>query len=563
MANHIAQPLDFLGLDVSLLAPKAPGTQGKVRHPDEALLGGQITNLPVTLEPRNTFGGVGGYSTFDDYYETIHVRPARIDVGRLTAAVRREVEVWSAYRNDSRTLESVAVEADDGIDLDGPTLPYDYGPLESQTFTLDVTPEGPATIAANYDLTFTTPERDPSWFVEGVRLIEWTVEPNWAGGFEERFAFKTEVLSSFDGSEQRIALRHRPRRFFAFSPLAAGERDRELKRLLSTWQNRTYAMADWPRGVSTNGVPAGGQSVLLSKPLEGLTEGGLIALRYGRSSQVIEVEKIEGDLIRLNSPVLQAFPAGTMAYVGLTVHADKELTSQRITSHIGELGAQFREMHVAGKVDLPNAATTFREAEVFDRKPNWGEQVDLTHAWDVAWLDTDRGAFDYRTPHDAPKDVRQFVHTLDNREQVAEVRDVFFRAKGRRGELYVPTWDDDLQVPPGVVLAAGTTQLPVTTPGESTRMANERVYRNICMRLTDGTHLYRHITAGGFNNNDPILVVDTGWPRNIVAEEIVAIHFMPRCRFASDELLVNWLTDGIAEATMAFQVLEDRDEEDS
>ncbi|GEK71603.1 MULTISPECIES: hypothetical protein [Halomonas] len=562
MAHVIAADVDFLGLGVALLAPTAPDAVPKVRAAEAPGQAGPTDNLPVTLEPRASIGATAGHATLDDYYETIHVRPALVDVGRLTSSVSREVEVWSAYRDADRTLEQLDITAGDGINLSGPGLPFTFGPLESTVFTLAVTPEGPATIDARYDLVFSTQERDPHWAVVGTRLIEWTLAPNWQGRVKETYRFKTEVLTAFDGTEQRIALRHRPRREFAFDILADGDRDREMRRLLSTWQNRTYAMADWPRGVGTSGVPTGGQSVLLQAPIEDLEVGGLIVLRHGDRSQALEVQALNGDLVTLNSPVAECFPVGTRAYRGLIVHAEPQLRGQRRTAQVGQLSADFREMHIASALQVPAATTIWRGLEVLTRHPNWRESPGLQPAWAFDWLDADRGAFDYRTPHDAPKDVRRFTFTLASRADVAELRDTFLRAKGQRGELFVPTWDADLELREGALFIDGTTQLPIRTPDDASRMTTERVYRNVCVRLTDGTQLYRHVVAGGFNNEDPVLVVDAPWPRNIEAHEIVAIHWMPRCRFGSDQMTVQWVTSEVAEITLAFQVLEDVEEGD-
>lgn len=561
MANVIAAHTGFLKLDVAALTAEKPKTHGQVRHAFAAPLAPITKNLPVDVKPASTAPGVAAHATISDYYETIHVRPANIDVGRITSSVRREVEVWNAYRKDSRTLEQIDVTAGSGILVDGPDLPRVLGLLESIVFTVDVTPEGPATINARYDLVFSTPEKDPNWRIVGVRIIEWTAPPNWADTFDETWAFKTEILTSFDGSEQRMALRHRPRRTFAFSPLSADGRDRDVKRLLSTWQNRTYAMADWPRGVNTNGISAGGQSLLLWEPIEDLEVGGLLVLRNGDVSQVIEIAEIDGNLITLNSPVLTSMPPMTKAYRGLTVHADPSLSGRRLTSRVGRLSAQFREMHIAQTLAFGPREVTWRGLEAFLTKPNWARDVSLEHNWDVEWLDVGRGAFDYRTPHDAPKDIRKFTYVMRNRDEVRALRDFFFRCKGRRAEVFVPTWDEDLVYPRTDALGSGNAQLVIDDERDVNRMVSEKVYRNICVRLTDGTTILRHVIGGGTGPQGPALVLNAGWPRDIEAHEIVSIHWMPRCRLATDELTIRWLTDGVAEATLAFMTLEDTGED--
>lgn len=562
MAHVIAASPDFLGLDVALLASDKPKTEGQVRQammPPQAPV---TQNLPVSLAPGAALGGQAAYATIDDYYETIHVRPARIDVGRITSPVRRQVEVWNAYRAASRTLSSLDATGNEGITLTGAVLPVTLGLLASTVYTLEVTPDGPARVDARYDLAFTTPERDPHFRVLGTRIIEWSIPPDWAEPFEETWAFKTEVITAFDGSEQRLAVRHRPRRTFRFAPTEAGARDRDMRRLLATWQNRTYAMADWPRGVTSSGVAPGGNTVFLGSPLEGLAAGGLLVLRHGDESLIGEVQAVDGLQVTLNAPVVQGLPEGTRAFRGLTVHADASLSGRRLTSHVGRLAAQFREMPVAETLEAPAAAaTTWRGLEVFLTRPNWRGEVSLEHEWPVEWLDSGRGAFGFRVTRLAPQDTRRVTFTLRGREEVAALRDFVFRCKGRRGEVYVPTWDEDLVYPLAAPLGAGNAQLAVSDKGDVERMAAEQVYRNICVRLTDGTTLFRHVIDAGEGAQGPILVLDTGWPRNIEPGEIVAIHWMPKSRLATDDLTLRWLTDGVAEATLAFATLPDLGED--
>lgn len=525
-------------------------------EPGEALPGAVTITLPVS---ENEIGYVGAVaaSPLDDIYETIWVVPALLDVGRITASVRREVEVWNAYTVDERTLESVSATADDGITTSGVALPYTFAPLGNAFFTVDVSPNGPATIGANYDLNFSTVERGQGWAVEGVRIIEWTTPPNWADRYEETFAFSTEIITSFNGTEQRLARRHRPRRTLAFTPLVSDTQDREMKRLLSTWQNRTFAMADWPRGVPTNGVPAGGQTVWLLEPNPDLEVGGLLVLRHKQTSQVIEIEAIDNELVTLNSPVLQAFPAGTKAYKGLIVHADASLSGRRLNSRVGRLRAQFREMHVPQKLTPPAAPLTWRGLEAFLTRPNWARDITLESNWEAAWLDSGHGAFDYRVPVDAPADVRKFTYLARDREEVRALREAYHRLKGRRGEVFVPTWDDDLPYVSDLPLIEGAAQLSVADARDSLRMVSERVYRNICVRLVDGTILLRHVTGGSDGPAGPQLVLDEGWPRNIAPEEILTIHWMPKCRLGSDDLTVDWVTDQVAEVSLAFTTLPD------
>ncbi|MBB3231699.1 hypothetical protein [Halomonas stenophila] len=520
------------------------------------LEGALTDNLPNAALP-DGHGGAVAASPVGDVYDTIWVVPGELRVGSITATTQREVEVWNAYRT-TRQLDDILVTAGEGIDVSGPTLPYTFAPLENFILAVAVHPDGPASIDARYDLDFATAEGSPHFTVVGQRIIQWSIAPNWQHPYEETLACRTEILEAFDGSEQRIALRHLPRRTLAFTPLVDGEGSRRANRLLSTWQNRNYAMADWARGVGFAGLPAGAEILELDETMPELEVGQLIVLRGGGNTQAIEVADIVGTTVTLNSPTAYPYPAGSVAYPGLIVHADASLSARRYTAAVGEMSLAFTEMHQTGQLDLPAAPVTWRDREVFLARPNWVTRPQVDHRWAFEWLDSGRGQFATRTPHDAPKDIRKFAFTLEGRDAVRAIEQFFLRMRGRRGECYAPTQDDDLPLPAATTLLDGSQALPIRDIEDADRMDAERVYRNVYVRLTDGTELFRQVTGADLSEaENPKLALDAAWPRTIEAHEVAKCCWLPRCRLASDELRIRWITAAVAETTLAFQVLED------
>jgi len=86
----------------------------------------------------------------------------------------------------------------------------------------------------------------------------------------------------------------------------------------------------------------------------------------------------------------------------------------------------------------------------------------------------------------------------------------------------------------------------------------EKVYRNVYMRLTDGTELFRQVLGADLSDaEEPKIGLGEGWPRTIYGYEVAKCCWMPRARLATDNLVIRWVTDRVAEATLAFQVLPD------
>ena len=55
-----------------------------------------------------------------------------------------------------------------------------------------------------------------------MKKFLWQVEPDWTNGITETLEWKTDILQSYSGAEQRIARRLSPRRTFEFTILING-----------------------------------------------------------------------------------------------------------------------------------------------------------------------------------------------------------------------------------------------------------------------------------------------------------------------------------------------------
>ncbi len=547
-----------------------PGSQDSpVRLPtrgaiyEEADLGGTgalTIRLPRPPVPATQYRGIQGRTIFDDYYNTIHVSPVAIDVGDVTNEVVRSVEVWNSFIESSQTIESVDAQQAEGIRLGGQTLPVTLGPLRATTFQVSVTSAGPADINAYFGLDLPGFDEARYWTIVGRRIIEWTVPPNWRDPYQVTYEFKTEVIVSTTGKEQRIALRHRPRINYAFTPMLYGAQGRQADRLLSTWQNRSFAMADWSQGVHTPGLPAGGQVLTVDEIRPSMKPGELITLRDSDGSQVIEISEIDGLTISLTSPVARSFSASTKVFPALIVRSESSVQVNKYTSAVGTLAARFLRTHKSGRLETTEAPHTYRETELFLTRPNWSGQATLEHSFEYDERDTGRGYFDAVVTHLAPKDVRKAVYTFYSRSEVDAFLEFFYRCKGRRGEFYAPTWDDNVAVDPNRMLVNGSGQLPLAESGDVGRFVNDRVYRNLTVRLADGELMHRQISYAEEGTDGPVIVVTEPWPRTMSPGEIVSVSWLPRWRLGSDEVSIEWLTDGRAQATLSMQTIEDVDE---
>lgn len=331
----------------------------------------------------------------------------------------------------------------------------------------------------------------------------WTIPANWERNVLEEVAYRTEVLTSRDGTEQRIAQRVNPRYSFSFDVRVGRSRAAELERLLAKRHAYNFRFAH-PRAsaLSDRGHPGAA----------GFT---------GRFDGEIQV----------------------------TARTDRVLDAQlRIAVNPGVYTGDY----LTGYTHPP--ADTFHEGlEVFTLKPNWAEPVRLNFAQFTEILDRQRGVTGFNAPRRFTDRMVQFGLMIRNEDQENRIRGVFERARGQQGEFYMI---DPLsaQFSPVTSLSGGTT---FTIPGRAVadRFASERIYRNIAIRTTAGT-IYRRVTSIALVSGNSQINVTPALPA-LLASEIIGIHWLLKVRFAADTLSFSWETDTVARMTINVRPLED------
>ncbi|HBY9743361.1 TPA: hypothetical protein MJA57_27505, partial [Klebsiella pneumoniae] len=114
-----------------------------------------------------------------------------------------------------------------------------------------------------------------------VRL-PWLMEPDWAEGVSETLSWKTDVLISPSGAEQRIARRLSPRRLYEFTVLAGNADARALETQLFHAGGVTWDMPVFPDvAVLATPVTAGSQVIAVPTAGRDFVVGDNLLLKQG------------------------------------------------------------------------------------------------------------------------------------------------------------------------------------------------------------------------------------------------------------------------------------------
>jgi hypothetical protein len=511
---------------------------------------GYIADTQPVEEPGNAkAGSIQPMFGFADWYDRIHVTPAKLEMGYVVAAQTQDLTVWNAYMTP-KTLSSITSENVEGIGLTQPApTPLTYQALRERTYTITVTDRGPNIIDAAYQFNFVG-ANSPLVEITGIRITAWTWAPNWGEPMIERLEWLTDTLVAFDGTEQRIQLREYPRRALEFSFGAQGKQRRRLDIALYGWGARGWALPFWPDGQRLEASLLIGDLVVpVSTTNRDFTAGGLVMLLADDgTSEVIEIESVAADSLTLARGVLRDWPA-TSAVI-YPVHLARLPASHGFQ--------RFTHDYVDGRVrfDFQDASawpaaveTNYRGLPVLTEKPNWVQDIDQTMIRKLSQLDYGTGQRAFDDESNLPEILQSYRWFLDTRTKIAAFRSWLYSRAGKAKAVWVPTWADDLQLAADAGAAATTIDVENVDYTKQIWPTPRLHRRDIRIELTSGAVYYRRITgAAEINTTIERLGIDSAVGVILTPATVRSISFLALARLDADGVEINWFTGDSAEA---------------
>lgn len=528
---------------------------------EEILVVGLYTNaLPVPVLVAS-FPGTHITGFYEDYYNRIWFVPTSVDLGAVSSEVVADVVVWNAYRNPV-TLTSINAVGNIGVTLGDIAPPETIGQLRILPFKVIAYEDGPPSIDATFTFNFSGLDSYPLP-VTGSRARLWPFVPNWDDAFEVTYEFRTEIITSRTKREQRRALRQTPRKALSFSTAVDGERFRTFIRDMSAWQQRPFIMPEFSRHVATAvEMLTGSNSVTVGAVPPWVVAGGLVTIMNKRDLGMFTVASIDGNEITFVNQATVTWPVGSKIMPGLTGRLNDNIRAAQLTSRAIEINVDFSaDPGLEPVIPTPPAPSAFNGYELFHNPINWAERPSPSFTSFLETVDFGFGRESHFIP--APFNIRfgEASYLGASLEQVDELLELFSRMKGRRGEFYAPTGTADIELKEDIRL--GTNNVRIEGQQFAIDYGENTVYRAIYLKLVDGTTIQRLVEdiypVDDVNGQDSVIQLTDTWPQDITLDQIAFVSWLPRWRFASDSLVVQWLTDEVATLIFTAQTVEHLD----
>ncbi|RWI96433.1 MAG: hypothetical protein EOR22_06650 [Mesorhizobium sp.] len=393
------------------------------------------------------------------------------------------------------------------------------------------------------------------------------IVPNWQNGVRDTYEFKTNVFTSRNGTEQRRGERVNPRRTIEAAILLDGDRLRSFNDALHLARDGKVTVGDFSAdsAILMQTVADGGTVLTVDRVPAWLTGSMSCVLLTGRKSRKIAIDFVSGNQVVLTSGVVGAVGQGATLLPLLPASLGKATTLSIYTTTVAtsslklevEPGTVVREADPLPFDDGPTGETTqifgpaglFYGRYVLLRKPNYVQQPQMAFNMGFETVDYDRGVTKTFTPVPLVSRTLTATYMALSHADAMAMLDVFLRARGRAGEIYVPTWGNDF---PGIKGMSGSNIRFAGTDFYDAYQADP-AHQAILIRKKDGTLIPHEISAWQIDSDDTLIATET--PIGATADEIELISWMFVARFASDTFTINWVTNGVANIAMSFTTL--------
>lgn len=491
----------------------------------------------------------------EDWFDRFHLLPTRtIDAGNVVGASTAHFSIWNAWFQ-AKELTGSAFSGDDGLTLAGIAAPYTFRAFEETPFTLTIAPTGSPVIDAHFDFAFATGET-LVLVVTGRRIIVFALRPDWSSGVLEALEWASEVLTAWDGTEQRVTLRDHPRRTLEYAVLAEGISAQALEASLHGWGGRDYCVPLWTdQSVLAAPVSAGADALNLSDDIathDYRADGLAVLWASDIRAEATEILAVVANTLTLKRPVGRAWPAGTRVYPGTVMRLDGTTRLERITDRIAAARVRFVDAAHTSLTATEATLQTYRGLPLCLWRPDWSHE----YGDDIGRM---LAALDYTTGLVTVDDLTQRAHPtrsmgwlLADRERIRAAKAWLSARRGRVHPFWIPTWSEDLSITRDI--PSSDAALVVAAAGWS-RFWPDPLRRDLLIRTRQGDFLRRVTGIQAVGIKEESVALDAALGVDVARQEILSVHWLQWVRLNADRIEIQWETDAVAKINLSLAVL--------
>lgn len=382
--------------------------------------------------------------------------------------------------------------------------------------------------------------------------------PNWATPVNETLEWKTDVLRSKNGDEQRRQLRQVPRRGFEYNLMVSGEIASMIEAYVWSWHDKNFALPVWTdigRITGTTDVPVLATTIpLVTATLGFRADDFAVLIENAKTFEVVEIGSVSANSLTIKSGLARSWPVGSKVYPLIVSHLSESVTLSRKNSRVVTGGVRFMTSPDIVDPNIPTlaAGSMYDGYEVVTAMPNWKDSVDNEFSRLFDTVDSGVGAVRFFQREKTSRIVRPFSWWLKSRAQIEAFRGLVGRLSGQSKSCWMPSWNDDFTIAATTLSNSNI----VTVKGIwFSGMVGVDIQRDrLMITLPNGTTVYRRIVnmTPNYSTDTTQLQLDSVLGTTISVNDNSRVRFMLKCRLATDKVVIPWQTDRIATPLTSF-----------
>lgn len=493
--------------------------------------GGFITH--VGSKPRRKWttskaSGTVGFvaeGAWDIMKNSIFIAPTRVDLGVSADRAVREFDMWHTF-TQQLVITNIAQKGTRGMSLtrEGAGIKDVIPPLGRAKYTLNIGLQTDTVIDASYTWITNPAVMGATIAITGSRVVPWPYIPE--GSYTETREWLTDVIRTRK-KEQRLSLRRGPRKTVSHSYMLS---DNDLSNMWShdkVWVNQTYAVPDWTKFMRLGPVAKDTTELNIRAVDLGLTASGF-AFIYENNAvyEVRPVKAVQPNKVEFVDPISRNYNDATIVVVELQKH-QQPMGIVRTAMGVTVAQATWEKLD-----DTLNASNPFPQyfgcPVVTDPIVMGGTRASERFGYDMDRIDSQLGLYTDFQEYDWETQTRaQLRWSCNDRAEFDRVRNFLDYCRGKQGEFFVPTWNNDFILARDIVASEGGVHI------QPNAVALFFKPFHMMIEYVDGTRDYVKVTSASRGAD-----FDTLHPQPIVGDklrnDVVRMCRMNLMRFDTD-----------------------------
>lgn len=398
----------------------------------------------------------------------------------------------------------------------------------------------------------------------------WPVRHQWAESLTFSIEFKTDIITSSDGTEQRRAVRNTARFAQTISvvldwgsklALEDAFTRRQVEGMivpldfLPLYAKEALAPTELNLNITNNIADPSvapfwleaGDRVVLADPDD-----------YWRR-ETREINTISATVAKFTDANLSEFPRQSYIWPARIAVISPSQAIQLLSSRVGTASSVNIQFSPADFQTIPETGTPFfvGTQEFFTPTPNYGGEAELDFIWPYNLLDYGYGQFTIDKQVKFPSRLYKFEYVFETVEEAFEIIGFFQRRRGMCEHFFFTTWQDDIKVRS---ITGGGTNIVVDGQRLGATYHSEpanTVFRRILVQYDDGTSTHHRIESVDElpETFSSVVRLQDELPTGIHPSDIQRVSWVLNGRFAMDRLDCEFMTAGTGRIILPIQSL--------